>query len=458
MTTDTAFDLIILGGGPAGSRAALRAAGLGLKTALVESGFLGGACLNSGCIPTKYLLGASAGLPLLRKQIRYKTAHGGMHLDFAALQSRKDRYVKGTRKALQKRLEQAGVRIFKGKGVFSGPDAVTVRGSGLEAELSFAKCIVAIGSAPASYPGLKPDGATVHSPAGLLGLRAVPQSLLIVGGGAIGLELGELFHRFGCAIILAEAAPRLLPREDPEVGATLHAHYRRAGWAIHTGRRIQSLSTVNGRSLLRFEDGGELTAAASLLCVGRKPMASAIAPEAAALPLKPGGWLDTDDCLRCTENIYAVGDVNGRLLLANAADDQGRYAVDHAAGVTGAPYPGPLVPSCIYSGMEYMRVGPTADELRAGGEEVFQSRADLAANPVAQSSGYPRGFVKMLWTNEELRSVYGIGLNVAHVLTPASLLVNGRTQKNMPLPLISAYPALDEVLESAMLGQLESIG
>ncbi len=450
------FDLVILGGGPAGSSAALRAAGAGMKTALVEPGFIGGTCLNSGCVPTKYMLGASAGLPLVRKQIRYGVAQGETHFDFAALQARKDRYIKGARKELQKKLERSGVTLFKGKGSFSGPGKVTVKGSGLETELAFAKCIVAIGSAPASFPGLKPDGATVYTSSTVLNLKAVPQSLLIVGGGAIGLELGEMLHRFGCRIILVEAAPRLLPREDPEVSAAIHGHYAREGWDIYTGRRILSLATVDGRSVLRFEDGGELCAAVSLLCVGRKPALASLKPEAAGLSVKPNGWLNTDEYLRCADNVYAVGDINGRMLIANAADHQARYAVDHAVGLTTAPYQCPLVPSCIYGGVEYMRVGPTADELRAGGE-VVQSKADMAASPIVQSAGHIRGFVKALWTNEELRSVYAVGHNVSHLLTAASLLVNARVKKNMPLPLISAYPTLDEVLESAILEEMESI-
>lgn len=455
---NTDFDLVILGGGPAGGNAALRAAGLGLKTALVEPGFLGGTCLNSGCVPTKYLLGATAALPLARKQIRYKVADREPHFDFAALQARKDRYIKGARGEMRKKLDRAGVVLFKGRGAFSGPKSVTVKGPDLEAELAFAKCIVAIGSTPASYPGLKPDGATVCSSSTVLNFKTVPQSLIIVGGGAIGLELGELLHRFGCKIILAEAAPRLLPREDADVSAAMHGHYARKGWAIHIGRRIQSLSTVDGRSVLRFEDGEDIGAAASLLCVGRRPSLTALTPEKAGLSVSKNGWLDTDDYLRCAEHVYAAGDINGRMLIANAAEHQARHAVDHAAGRATTPYHCPLVPSCIYGGVEYMRVGPTPAELAAGGEPVFQSRAELAQSPIAQSAGQLRGFVKALWTNDTLRSVYAVGHGASHLLTAASLLVNAQVKKNAPLPLISAYPTLDEVLESAIVGKLENIG
>ncbi|MDR2488782.1 MAG: NAD(P)/FAD-dependent oxidoreductase [Desulfovibrio sp.] len=451
------FDLIVLGGGPAGSNAALHAAGIGMKTALVEPGFLGGTCLNAGCVPTKYLLGASACLPLLRAQRRYKVAQGETPFDFAALQARKERYIRGARKALQKKLEQAGVTLFKGRGVFSGPQLVTIRGSSLETKLTFFKCLVAIGSIPASFPDLKPDGATVCSPASILNLLDVPKSLIIVGAGAIGLELGELLHRFGCNIDLTEASSRLLPREDPEVGAALYSHYARQGWNIHRGRRIRSVKTVDGRSVLTFADGETLTAETSLLCIGRRPATAALTPEAAGLAVKDAGWLDSDAYLRCSEHVYAVGDINGRMLIANAAEHQARYAVEHAAGATRDPYRCDAVPSCIYGGMEFMRVGPTAKELLGEGERVFLSKAPLAASPVAQSSGCIRGFVKMLWTNDSLRSVYAVGHDVSHLLTAASLLVSGQMKKNVPLPLIRAYPALDEVLESAIAAPLQSV-
>lgn len=452
------FDLVILGGGPAGSGAALRAAGLGLKTALVEPGFLGGTCLNSGCVPTKYLLGATEALPLARKQIRYKTAGGELRFDFAALQARKERYIKGVRGELHKKLERAGVVLFKGRGAFSGPAGVTVKGPGLEAELAFAGCIVAVGSVPAFFPGLKPDGHTVCSSSTVLNFKTVPQSLIIVGGGAIGLELGELLYRFGCEITLVEVAPRLLPREDADVSAAIYGHYAAKGWNIHTGRRIRQVGTVDGRSVLRFEDGEELRAAASLLCMGRRPSLAALAPEAAGLSITAHGWLGSDEHLRCAERVYAVGDINGRMLIANAAEHQARHAVDHAAGRARTPYRCPLVPSCIYGGLEYMRVGPTPAELAANGEKILQSRAGLAQSLIAQSAGHLRGFVKTLWTGEVLRSVYGVGHGVSHLLTAASLLVNSQVKKNMPLPLISAYPALDEVLESAIIGKLENIG
>lgn len=458
MNTEHMFDMVILGGGPAGTRAAFRAAETGMKTALVEAGFLGGACLNVGCVPTKYLLGGTAALPLFAVQKKYGTAEGAGRISLEALQNRKGRYIKGIRQALEKRLRGAGVALFSGRGVFDGPRTLAVKSGKDAVRLSFNKCVVAAGSAPASFPGLKPDGASVYASAPLLSLSRVPESLIIAGAGAIGLELGEIFHRFGAKIILAEVAPRILPGEEPEVSEAVHAHHAREGWSIHTGRRIESLTTVGGQSELRFADGETIRAAMSLVAVGRRSTASAFAPEKAGLATDARNWLATDDCLRCAEHVYAAGDVNGRVLLAHAADHQARYAVDHAAGTVTAAYAHPPMPSCVYGSMEAMRVGPCLRELRAddtGG--LFQSKAALAENVIAQSCGHPQGFVRMIWRDETLVSVSAAGHGVSCLAGAAALLVGNRIQKNVPLPVIFAHPTLDEVLESAIVAPRERI-
>lgn len=454
MSMESYFDMIVIGGGPAGTRAAFEAAASGMKTALVEGGFLGGTCVNVGCIPTKYLLGGSASLPLLAAQRKYKVVRGDVSIDFAALQARKERFVKGTRQSLEKRLEQAGVTLVRGRAAFSGPASLRVKGN--DETLAFGKCIIAVGSQPASFPGLKPDGASVLSSSSALALGAVPESLIVVGGGAIGLELGEIYHRLGAKIILAEGMPRLLPGEDPVVGEAVQAHFKREGWTIHTGRRISSLTTVDGRSRLVFEDGEELDAAASLVAVGRRPQTDALNPAAAGLAVQQRGWLEADEHLLCAQNIYAVGDANGRVLLAHAGDHQARYAVAHACGRADGPYAPPAMPSCVYGTFEVMRVGPTLAEL-AGESYIAESRAPLSVNAIAQSTGHTQGFVRMIWAGDTLRAVSAVGHGVSHLVTAAALLVERGVKKNNGFPVIFAHPTLDEVLESAMVAPKENI-
>jgi dihydrolipoamide dehydrogenase len=449
------FDILILGGGPAGTRAALDAAGFGARCALAEPAFLGGTCMNTGCIPTKFLLGGSASLPMALAQQRFKVALSVPELDFAALQSRKDRFIRGLRASLQKDLEDAGVVLLKGKGEFTGPQSARIGGSGLN--VTFGKCIAATGSVPAFFPTMKADGACVLSSAGVLGLDTVPESMIIVGGGPIGLELGEIFHRFACRITLVEGMPRLLPAEDEEVGAAVESHFRREGWNIHTGRRIASLTSNNGRAVLRFEDGEELEAGRALIAAGRRPASPGLSPAAAGITLDGRGFANCDDFLRCTEHIYAAGDLNGRTPLAHAAAHQARYAAAHAAGRTGEPYASPPVPACVYGSFEVMRVGPSLTELKKQGKDIRVSRASPASNVIAQSMGNTRGGVRMLWEGDELRGVSAYGGGVSHLVTAAALLLELGVKKNLPPPVLFAHPTLDELLESAMLAPVENI-
>lgn len=455
MANNCHFDLVVLGGGPAGTRAAFRAAARGMKTALVEAGFLGGACLNVGCIPTKFLLGASASLPLLAVQKKYKVVRGEVSLDLAALQARKDRFIKGSRQTLEKNLLEAGITVIKGRGRFTGKRSLSAGAD--HPELTFDSCIVATGSAPASFPGLKPDGKAIRSSASMLGLTEVPTGIIVVGGGAIGLELGEIYHRLGAKITLVEVAERILPGEEPEASQAMQAHFSREGWKIHTGRRIASFCTEEGEAVLRFEDGEEVRAQAGLIAVGRSSGAASLAPEAAGLAVSARGWLDTDDTLRCAEHVYAVGDVNGRVLLAHAADHQARYAVDHALGLVAGAYTAPPVPGCVYGTVEVMRVGPTAAQLKAEGGDVFASRAAFAANAIAQSYGHTQGYARMLWKDGVLRSVCAVGHGASHLVSAAALLVGCGTVENISPPLVFAHPTLDEILESAMLAPRERI-
>ncbi|MDR0826953.1 MAG: NAD(P)/FAD-dependent oxidoreductase [Desulfovibrio sp.] len=451
------FDLVVLGGGPGGTRAVLDAAGFGMSCALVEAAFLGGTCLNVGCIPTKFLLGGSASIASAAAQRRYKVARSLPDLDFTALQTRKARFVKGLRLSVEKQMQEAGVKIFRGRGSFCGEDRLRVEGGDAPVELSFSSCIVAAGSIAAFFPGLRADGASVLSSAGLLAAKKVPDSLIIVGGGAIGLELGEIFHRFGCRVSIVEAQARLLPGEDEEIGECFRAHFAREGWSIHTGRSVASLLTVDGRSRLRFADGEEIEAEKSLIATGRRPRVKHLAPEAAGLELTDRGWIKTDENLMAARRIYAVGDVNGRVQLAHAADHQARFAAAHAAGRERGPYTPPAMPSCVYGSMEAMRVGPTALELKREGREIFLSRAPLAGNAIAQSTGSAQGMVRMLWEGDELRGVSAAGHGVSHLVTAAALLLAGGVKKNMPLPVIFAHPTLDESLETAIVAPTESI-
>ncbi len=455
------YDLIVIGSGPGGERAALLAAAKGLKTALVESGFFGGACLNTGCVPTKFLLGSTAAMPLAELQGKLGALKGELTCDLAALQARKDAYIKELRGALRENLETAGVDLLSGTAAFESKTSILVRKGGASAAYGFKHCVIAVGSAPASFPTLKPDNASIFSSSGLLNLKTAPKSLIIVGGGAIGLELADFYSRLGAGISIVEGQSRIATTEDEEISAALLKLYTERGWNIYTGRKVAGLSTENGESVLRFEDGQELKAEKSLVAVGRRPNTKDLGAENAGLSLRGPGWIETDANLLARDAIYAIGDANGRMLLSNAARDQAEYAVRHICGETSAPYDGSLIPSCIYGHIEVMHAGDPAAVLSkkhsGEGPRLSVSRGGLTDNSIANSYGDTHGIIKICWMEGKIKSVAAMGHGVSRFSALAALMVAQGWKKKDAEKIIFAHPALDEALKSAMLGTQEPI-
>jgi dihydrolipoamide dehydrogenase len=450
-------DLLVLGGGPAGYEAALEGAALGLSTTLVERDLLGGTCLNRGCIPTKLLLGATAAVEELAAQAKVRVAAGSISTDMAALCTRKDRLLEATRKAMRQKLESLGVTVLSGAGRVLRPGLVRVDGPEGAQEVPYATLILATGSRPASFPGLAPDGAAVLDSDGFLGLTAMPASLLVVGAGFIGLEMAQAAHRFGCSITLLDALDRVAVQEDPEISAALLSQCKRWKWDVRLGVKVASLKTVDGRAALTLDSGETLSADKALIAVGRRPNSADLGLEALGVELPRSGFVPVDEHLRAAENVHAVGDLNGRLLLAHAAAHQARYAVRHAAGKQPGPYaPGP-VPSILYGCPEALRVGRTARELQDQGLPVQVSSAPLAANPMAQAHAQTQGFVKVCWSHGKVAGVTACGWDVSRLATTAAILVDQGWTRDQALELIFPHPTLDETLLAALAAEPKNI-
>ncbi|MCT4533888.1 FAD-dependent oxidoreductase [Halodesulfovibrio sp.] len=445
------YDLIIVGSGPGGLKAATRAASSGLKTALIEKADIGGTCLNWGCIPTKMYLGATAANPLLHTQIKAKSASGSIDFNLPNIVQKKDRFIKGTRSAAEKQLVSLGVDIIKGVGAFSSPKAITVTTDDGTTEVTFEKLIIATGSMPAAFPGLEPDGDCVLNSTHALMLTEAPESMIVVGAGAIGLEMGDFFSRLGAKITIVEALPNLVPTEDPDVGDAFRKILKREKWGVRTGEKVQSVKTVDGKAVLTFESGETLTADKALMAAGRQPASKELNADAAGIECVGAGWITTNDYLLAAENIYAIGDVNGRTLLAHAADHQACYAVDHAAGKITAAYDSGPMPACFYGHTEVMRVGPNTADLQKAGHKVETSTAMLVANPIAQSYGTTQGFVKVLWVDNKVHGIVAIGHGVSHLVTAAAIIVKQQWAPEDVHSIIWAHPTLDEALEMALV-------
>jgi len=457
----TTYDLVVLGGGPGGFDAAVEAAASGLKTALVEAADLGGTCLNHGCIPTKLWLGATSVIEELAAQSKVRVASGEVRVDFAALQSRKDRHIAATRKAMAARLAQLGVALVPGRGRIAGPKTLEVVGADGPSTLDFRTLLVATGSRPAAFPGLTPDGQRVLDSTGFLALPVMPKSLIVVGGGFIGLEMAQAAHRLGAHITIVDALPRLAGLEDPEVSKALETVFKRQGWDIRLGVKVSSVTTQGDSAVLTMQAGPEaaseeLVAECALVAVGRRPNSADLGLESLGVELSGPGYIKTNGNLEAAPNVYAVGDVNGRMLLAHAASHQAHYVVerllDHARGA----YDSGPVPSILYGSPEVLRVGLMADEAKASGDTVLVSRAQLIANPIAQAHAATQGFVKCVWRQGRVAGVTAVGADVSRMAVAASLIVQAGWSKEQAAGFMFPHPTLDESLKAALLADKEA--
>lgn len=449
------FDMVIIGAGPGGYAAALAASKKGQRVALVEKNALGGTCLNWGCIPTKLFLGATQSVAELEAQSRLRLCHGAIHMDLGALQKRKHAVLAATQKAMRNRLAQANVTLLSGTAILDEPGLLNVTGAE-NTRLRFETLILATGSRPAAPTQFAPDHERILDPTDMLNLEEPPQSLAIIGAGAIGLEMAELWSRLGARIHLIEAADRIAPAEDPEISAVLQTMLRKK-WAIRTGASVQQVRRTDTDVVLSVGNSEEIQAQMVLVAVGRTPNADGLGLENHGAIQRPKGWIQTNAFLQAAPHVYAVGDVNGRTLLAHAAEHQGRYAIAHALGETKAPYaPGPI-PSCIYGSIEVLHAGKTVPELKAQGRSVRVSRANPGANPIAQSHGHTQGLVKIVWSDGAVQGVSAVGHGVSHLITLAEIMVQDHWSVERAEQTIFAHPTLDEALLAALLADQEDV-
>ncbi|EGB13245.1 FAD-dependent pyridine nucleotide-disulfide oxidoreductase [Pseudodesulfovibrio mercurii] len=451
------FDLVVIGAGPGGFDAAVDAAGLGLSVALVEKDFLGGTCLNRGCIPTKLWLGATSAIEELHNQARMKVASGEVTVNFAGLQNRVQKHLAGTRKAMGLQLKKLGVELVEGMGRLSGDHRVTVAAADGERTLDYKKLVVATGSRPIFFPGLEPDGECVLDSDMFLSMEAMPESLIVVGAGFIGLEMAQVAHRFGCRITVVDAMDRVAPLEDPEVSATLASVFKRWKWDIRLEERVAGVLTRNGKAELTFQSGDKLIADKALVAVGRGPVTMDIGLRKAGVELL-FNQIQVDDYLMAAPDIYAIGDANGHIQLAHAASHQARYVALHAAGKVEGPYVCPPVPSVLYGAPEVMRVGMMENEaFLADYDSTEVSTAQLAANPMAQAHAATQGFVKVVWSGGKVVGVTAVGHDVSRLVTPAAMIVHQGWTADAIHSIIFPHPSLDEALLTALTAERKKV-
>jgi len=387
------FDVAILGGGMAGYPAAIRASQLGLKVALVESDKLGGTCLHVGCIPTKALL-ESAGL---YHRVAARGPEFGINAekvvyDYARIAARRDAIVSQMHKGVQFLMKKNKIEVVEGRGRIRDRNTLEVGAKQLKAK----DLIVATGSTVKTLPGLEFDGRYIISSDHATLATSVPESICIIGAGAVGVEFATLYNQLGTKVTLIEALDRLVPLEDEDVSKQMLASFRKAGIDCRPGLKVKGAKKARDGVSVDTE-AGEVWAHQLLVAVGRSPRSKEIGLEQAGVKTHPNGFVQVDEWLRTSaEGIHAIGDVAGGYLLAHAASHEGMTAVEDIAGQRVAPMEQELVTRCTYSQPQIASVGLTEKQAQEKGHEVKVGRFPFTALGRAVIHGETAGFVKVV--------------------------------------------------------------
>lgn len=444
------FTLAILGSGPGGYVAALKAAQMGARVAVVEKSHLGGTCLNNGCIPSKALLASAELLHRLADAAELGIEVPQVSARWEKMQARKDDILKTLRGGIRALFTSRKVALFMGHAVLQGPGRVAVRAEGKpDQELTADRIIIATGSLPARIPGWPADPALVSTSDEALHWKTLPRRLLIVGGGVIGCEFACMMRPLGVEVTVVEMLPRLLPFLESSLGEALRKILARRGVEIHVGTRIESLEIAEGGVRAKLAGDRWIEADRALVATGRKPNTTDLGLESAGLSTDRGFLRVNDRMETPVPHHYAIGDVNGRCLLAHAASAQGVAAVENALGSPNA-FSAP-VPTCVYTFPEIASVGLSAEEARAQGLPINTGHFPLTHLGKALAVGENEGFVKVVRHRENgaLLGVHLMGHHATEVIAAAGALLHQRASVRDLQEIVFAHPTMSESLKEA---------
>lgn len=446
--------LLVIGGGPGGYVAAIRGAQLGLEVTLVEKEELGGICLNHGCIPSKALIHAASlyrRIPELEDMgLRAK----GVTIDPEKLQEWKGGVVRKLTSGVEQLCDHYSIQVIQGKAAFTGPKGVHVEGEDASQSVEFENCIIATGAEPVELPGIEFDGRVVLSSREALSLREVPDTLVVIGGGYIGLELGTAYAKLGSEVRVVEMMDQLLPGTDPELVKVVERRLTELGVVVHLNAKAKEVDKGEdgARLVLETPDGEkELEAERILQSVGRRPHTEGLQLEKANVEVGDGGFVKSDRDLKTTNSrVYAIGDVSGQPLLAHKASHEGMVAAGLIAGEpVGADWL--TVPSVIFTDPEIATAGLSEAEAEERGFETSVGKFPFSASGRALSVNEGGGFVKVIAdaTSDVLLGVGIVGAEASTMVSEAALAIEmGARVEDLALT-VHPHPTLPESLMGA---------
>jgi dihydrolipoamide dehydrogenase len=455
---ETSYDLIVLGGGPGGYVAAIRAAQLGMKTAVVEREHLGGICLNWGCIPTKALLRSSEISHILHHLDQYGFSAKDIHYDAGKVVARSRAVAKQLSNGVAYLLKKNKVDVFDGQGRLAGKGRLAVEKGGKPvAELAAPHIILATGARARSLPGLEPDGERVWTYKEAMVPAAIPKSLLVVGSGAIGIEFASFYRDMGAEVTVVEVLDRVLPVEDEEISAFARKSFEKQGIKIHTGATVKGIARADGQLTALIDAAGkalDITAEKVILAVGIVGNVEDIGLENTAVKVDRTHVV-VDEWLRTGEpGIYAVGDLVGPPWLAHKASHEGVICVEHIAGVNDVhPLDIRNIPACTYCRPQVASVGLTEKAAREAGYEVKIGHFPFIGNGKAIAYGEPEGMVKTIFDSKtgELLGAHMIGAEVTELIQGYTIAKTLETTEADLIRTIFPHPTISETMHEAVL-------
>jgi dihydrolipoamide dehydrogenase len=442
------FDVIVIGGGPGGYVAAIKAAQSGLKTALMEKSELGGVCLNRGCIPTKSLLHAAGALRNMKEASAMGLQASDIGFDYAKIVAIKDSQVKTLTNGIQYLLNKNGVTVFSGQADIVSTNTVTVAGQKLDTRY----IIIAAGSSPVKPPIPGINHTSVITSDEALALTRVPASMAIIGGGVIGIEMAFAFQSFGCSVAMIEMEPQIAPLMDADISKGLSVLLKKQGIQIYTGTKVQE---IRQDSVLcsKGSENIRIPAQKVLVATGRTANGQSLSLDKLGIAHQKG-IIGTDVYLRTNiPNIFAIGDVNGKYMLAHVASAEGIRAVGNITGKA-RPMDYSAIPQCIYTEPEAACVGLTEAEALNQRLDFKVSHVQAAANGKSLIDGCTKGFVKIIAEkkNGRLLGVHILAPHASEMLAQCTAAIRFRATAKELEEVIFPHPSVSELIAEVVHG------
>lgn len=441
------YDILILGSGPGGYVAAIRAAQLGAKVAIIEEREIGGVCLNRGCIPTKSLVESTRAFHTAQLGDEFGFKASDVTLDYPAMLKRMDGVVERLRRGVEGLLKKNKVEVITGRGVLADRDTIEVTSGETRTKVSAHHIILATGSEPLRLPGFPYDGKVVLTSDEALKLDKPAKSFLIVGGGYIGAEWASIYRFFGAEVTVVEMMDQLLPRSDTDLAKELFRWFKKQKVNIHLETKVESVEVKGDKAVCALSNGKSIEVEKVLVCVGRSLNTKNIGLETVGIKTERGAVVIDEYCRTNVPNIYAIGDITAKLMLAHMASHQALAAAENATGGR-KKVSYRVVPACVFSHLEIGSVGLTSAECAEKGLDVRENKFPFSALGKALATGETTGWSKIIADAKtgEVLGVHIIGPHASDLIAEAALAMSLEATVEEIAHTIHAHPTLPEVL------------